>query len=33
MLIEFTVANFRSVRDRQKLSLVAAAGTELESRN
>ncbi|MEP7243293.1 MAG: ATP-binding protein [Gammaproteobacteria bacterium] len=33
MLIEFTVANFRSVLSPQKLSLVAGAGTELEARN
>lgn len=33
VLIEFTVANFRSVLSPQKLSLVAGAGAELESRN
>lgn len=29
MLIEFSVANFRSIRDRQTLSLIANAGKEL----
>lgn len=33
MLIEFSVANFRSLRDRQTLSLVKAKGQELESTN
>jgi hypothetical protein len=33
VLIEFTVANFRSVLSPQKLSLVAGTGSELESRN
>ena len=33
MLIEFTVANFRSVFSPQKLSLVAGTGAELEGRN
>lgn len=31
MLIEFSVANFRSIRDVQTLSLVAAAGKELRN--
>jgi hypothetical protein len=33
MLIEFSVANFRSVRERQTLSLVASQGAEHEDRN
>lgn len=33
MLIEFSVANFRSLRDRQTLSLVKAKGQELDSTN
>ena len=33
MLIEFSVTNFRSLRDRQTLSLVKAKGDELEKSN
>ena len=33
MLIEFSVANFKSLRDRQTLSLVKAKGNELEEFN
>ena len=33
MLIQFSVANFRSFKDRQTLSLVQAKGRELEARN
>ena len=33
MLIEFSVSNFRSIRDRQTLSMVAASGTEHRDRN
>lgn len=33
MLIEFSVANFRSVKDRQTLSLVASSGTEHKDQN
>lgn len=33
MLIEFSVANFRSFRDQQRLSLNKAAGSELEDTN
>ena len=33
MLIEFSVTNFRSIRERQTLSLVAASGKELAKTN
>lgn len=33
MLIEFSVANFRSFRERQTLSLIASAGAELNKTN
>jgi len=33
MFIEFSVANFRSFRERQTLSLIASAGAELEKTN
>ena len=33
MLIEFTVANFRSFKDRQSLSLVASSGSEHREQN
>ena len=33
MLIEFSVANYRSLRDRQTFSLVKSAGTELQTTN
>ena len=33
MLIEFRVANFRSIRDRQALTLVAGPGKELDTAN
>jgi len=33
MLIEFSVSNYRSIRDSQTLSLVAGTGTELEEQN
>lgn len=33
MLIEFSVANFRSIRERQTLSMVAASGKEHRERN
>jgi len=33
MLIEFSVSNYRSIRDTQTLSLVAGTGTELEEQN
>jgi hypothetical protein len=33
MLIEFSIANFRSIRERQTFSLVASADSEHESRN
>lgn len=33
MLIEFSVKNYRSIKEQQKISLVSASGAELESTN